>query len=109
VADRDIELLKSKPSPVVMIKLLSEFNSSTETEIMLQLTRAGGSTVMVESPPYLPAFRHVLDSLQVSVGKLWDQDLFEKVSVAVAGGAYLIGVRTKICVPVPAILIEMKL
>jgi hypothetical protein len=82
VTDRDIELLKSKPSPVVMIKLLSEFNSSTDTEIILQLTRAGGSTVMVESPQYFLAFRHVLDSLQVSVGKLWDQDLFEKVSVA---------------------------
>ena len=67
VSDRDLDLLKTQPFPTVLIKPLSEFNSLSDTEVILQLTRAGGTTLMVESPQFFLAFRHVLDTLQVRV------------------------------------------
>jgi hypothetical protein len=48
-----------------MIRLLSEFNSSTDAETILQLIKGEGNTIMVESPQYFLRFRHVLASLQV--------------------------------------------
>lgn len=64
VADRDTDLLASQHGPTILVKLLPEFNSLSDTEVILRLMQAEGTTVMVESPKYFTAFRHVLDTLQ---------------------------------------------
>lgn len=64
VSERDTGLLSSKSGPTILIKLLTEFNIHSDTEVIVLLTRAAGTTVMVESPQYFTAFRHVLDTLQ---------------------------------------------
>jgi hypothetical protein len=65
VAARDTALLNAKPRPTILIKLLSEYNSFSDSVIIMKLARSGHATVMVESPQYFKAFRHVLSTLQV--------------------------------------------
>jgi hypothetical protein len=70
VVERDVDLLKHVSGPIILIKPLAEFNILSDTEVILQLTGAGSAAVMVESPQYFTAFRHVLDTLQASLGRI---------------------------------------
>lgn len=63
VSDRDVELLNK--GPTILIRLLTEFNSLTDAAVILLLNRAGGTTLMVESPQFFMAYRPVLAALQV--------------------------------------------
>jgi hypothetical protein len=65
VSERDTDMLKGKGGPTILIRPLTEFNAVPDTEVILQLTRAAGTTLMVESPQFFTAFRHVLETLQV--------------------------------------------
>ena len=65
VSERDTDMLKGKGGPSILIRPLTEFNAVPDTEVILQLTRAAGTTLMVESPQFFTAFRHVLETLQV--------------------------------------------
>ena len=66
VSERDTKLLNTPSGPIILISLLSEFNSCADADVILQLTRAEGLTVMVESPQYFLAYRPVLAALQVT-------------------------------------------
>ena len=56
------ELLKS--DGIVLVELLSEYNSINDTDVILSLCQSKSSTMMVESPTYYRAYQPVLKALQ---------------------------------------------